>query len=65
MVIQLVFSKRLGELLEFKRVIKDFFNSSSLLKQANHMVIALVPETDHSSSVGDYRPIVCCNVFYK
>ncbi|XP_022871672.1 uncharacterized protein LOC111390794 [Olea europaea var. sylvestris] len=31
----------------------------------NHAVIVLVPKANHSASVGDYRPISCCNVFYK
>lgn len=43
----------------------EFFDNSSLLKQINHSVIALIPKTSHASSVGDYRPISCCNVIYK
>ncbi|XP_022891948.1 uncharacterized protein LOC111406808 [Olea europaea var. sylvestris] len=44
---------------EFKKAIKDFFKSSSLLKQTNHTVIAMVPKTNYSFSVGGYRPIAC------
>ncbi|XP_022858439.1 uncharacterized protein LOC111379310 [Olea europaea var. sylvestris] len=50
---------------EFIEAIEEFFTSRSLLKQTNHMVIVLVPKTNHSSSVGEYRHIACCNVFYK
>ncbi|KAL2232350.1 UNVERIFIED_CONTAM: Retrovirus-related Pol polyprotein from type-2 retrotransposable element R2DM [Sesamum indicum] len=36
-----------------------------MLRQLNHTIIALVPKSDHSTSVADYRPISCCNVIYK
>ncbi|KAK6150853.1 hypothetical protein DH2020_015785 [Rehmannia glutinosa] len=45
--------------------IEEFFVNGSLLKQINHTIIALVPKGHHAQSVGDYRPISCCNVFYK
>ncbi|KAL0329452.1 UNVERIFIED_CONTAM: Retrovirus-related Pol polyprotein from type-2 retrotransposable element R2DM [Sesamum radiatum] len=32
---------------------------------AQHTIIALVPKSEHSPSVADYRPISCCNVIYK
>lgn len=44
---------------------KVFFHSGCLLKQLNHTVISLIPKSSHSSSVGDYRPIACCNVVFK
>lgn len=50
---------------EFMEAIEEFFASSSLLKQTNHTVIALAPKANHSTSVGDYRPIAWCNVFQK
>ncbi|KAL2237429.1 UNVERIFIED_CONTAM: hypothetical protein Sindi_0934600, partial [Sesamum indicum] len=43
----------------------DFFRNGRMLRQLNHTVIALVPKSEHSSSVADYRPISCCNVIYK
>ncbi|XP_022862530.1 uncharacterized protein LOC111382721 [Olea europaea var. sylvestris] len=43
----------------------EFFATGSLLKQTNHTIIALVPKGNQSTSVEDYRPIACCNVFYK
>lgn len=45
--------------------VKEFFATGSLLKQLNHTIIALVPKSSHASSVGDFRPIACCNVVYK
>ncbi|KAK4390168.1 Retrovirus-related Pol polyprotein from type-2 retrotransposable element R2DM [Sesamum angolense] len=36
-----------------------------MLRQLNHTIIALVPKSEHSPSVADYRPISCCNVIYK
>ncbi|XP_022846184.1 uncharacterized protein LOC111368907 [Olea europaea var. sylvestris] len=45
--------------------IKEFFLSRSLLKQINHTIIALVPKSNHTPNVGDYRPLSCCNVIYK
>ncbi|KAL0395453.1 UNVERIFIED_CONTAM: hypothetical protein Slati_4511500 [Sesamum latifolium] len=45
--------------------VMDFFRSGRLLRQLNHCIIALVPKSDHSPMVADYRPISCCNVIYK
>ncbi|KAL2245872.1 UNVERIFIED_CONTAM: hypothetical protein Sindi_2855400 [Sesamum indicum] len=42
-----------------------FFRSGRMLRQLNHTIIALVPKSEHSTSVVDYRPISCCNVIYK
>ncbi|KAK6146980.1 hypothetical protein DH2020_017892 [Rehmannia glutinosa] len=45
--------------------VTEFFDSSKLLRQINHTVIALIPKTDHAPTVADFRPIACCNVVYK
>ncbi|KAL0303450.1 UNVERIFIED_CONTAM: hypothetical protein Sradi_6213100 [Sesamum radiatum] len=42
--------------------VKDFFR---MLRQLSHTIIALVPKSEHSPSVADYRPISCCNVIYN
>ncbi|XP_011079190.1 uncharacterized protein LOC105162767 [Sesamum indicum] len=47
------------------RAVLDFFRSGRMLRQLNHTIIVLVPKSDHSTSVADYRPISCCNVIYK
>ncbi|XP_011083922.1 uncharacterized protein LOC105166312 [Sesamum indicum] len=39
--------------------------SGRMLRQLNHTIIALVPKSDHSTFVVDYRSISCCNVIYK
>ncbi|KAL0289464.1 UNVERIFIED_CONTAM: hypothetical protein Sradi_7074100 [Sesamum radiatum] len=39
------------------RAIMDFFRSGWMLRQLNHTIIALVPKSEHSPSVADYRPI--------
>lgn len=36
-----------------------------MLKQWNHAFLTLIPKSPHSTLVSDYRPISCCNVFYK
>ncbi|KAK6145965.1 hypothetical protein DH2020_019834 [Rehmannia glutinosa] len=46
-------------------VVSEFFDSSKLLRQINHTAIALIPKTDHSPTVADFKPIACCNVVYK
>ncbi|XP_019232773.1 PREDICTED: uncharacterized protein LOC109213430 [Nicotiana attenuata] len=36
-----------------------------MLKAWNNAVITLILKSAHASSVGDYRPIACCNRIYK
>ncbi|KAL8463730.1 hypothetical protein ACS0TY_034404 [Phlomoides rotata] len=43
----------------------EFFNNGKILKQFNSTIISLIPKTDHSPTVSDFRPIACCNVIYK
>nr|GMC82735.1 uncharacterized protein LOC109184888 [Ipomoea batatas] len=45
--------------------VREFFQSRQLLKQINYTVIALIPKTQQTNVVGDFRPISCCNVIYK
>ena len=49
----------------FCQAVFEFFRSGKLLKQINHAVIVLIPKSAHADSVGDFRPIACCNVTYK
>ncbi|XP_074300566.1 uncharacterized protein LOC141631843 [Silene latifolia] len=46
-------------------VVKDFFLNGRLLKQVNHTLVSLVPKVDLPQTVGQFRPISCCNVIYK
>ncbi|CAH9071538.1 unnamed protein product [Cuscuta epithymum] len=43
----------------------EFFASGNMLRQVNHTIIALIPKTNHSPTVSDFRPISCTNVTYK
>lgn len=49
----------------FIAAVQEFFREGRLLKQWNNALISLVPKADHAPGVSDYRPISCCNVFYK
>lgn len=50
---------------EFTTVVSSFFETGILLKEWNATAISLIPKVSVPSSVGDYRPISCCNVKYK
>lgn len=45
--------------------ILHFFKTRHLPRIINSAAIALVAKNHSASSVGDYRPISCCNVLYK
>ena len=45
--------------------IQYFCNSSRILKQFNHASITLIPKGPNPSKLREFRPISCCNVFYK
>ncbi|GJX24441.1 sodium/hydrogen exchanger 6 [Tanacetum coccineum] len=47
------------------KAIRKFFTSGKLLKEINHIVIALFPKVKTPSQINDYQPISCCNVLYK
>lgn len=51
--------------VDFLRAAHEFFKNGKLLKQFNHAAIALIPKTKHDPQAKDFRPISCCNVFYK
>ena len=44
---------------------KNFFSSGKLLKEFNTTIITLVPKVSNTSTMGDFRPISCCNTMYK
>ncbi|XP_035835814.1 uncharacterized protein LOC110887655 [Helianthus annuus] len=43
----------------------DFCRSGKFLRELNNTLIVLIPKKPTPSTVTDYRPIACCNVFYK
>lgn len=45
--------------------VKEFFRNGTLLKDLNTTFIALIPKNPKACSLGDYRPISCCNLVYK
>jgi hypothetical protein len=45
--------------------IMEFFSSGRLLKEVNSTIITLVPKKKNATSMGDFRPISCCNLVYK
>jgi hypothetical protein len=45
--------------------IQDFFVSGKLLKEVNATILTLVPKKTNAETMGDFRPIACCNVIYK
>lgn len=45
--------------------VSEFFRNGRLLKDLNTKAIALIPKKSEACSLGDYRPISCCNIIYK
>lgn len=45
--------------------VKEFFNTSKMLRIINKTTLTLIPKNNHAAEVGDYRPIACCNTVYK
>lgn len=45
--------------------IKDFFQSGSLLKDTNTIILALVPKVPNASAMNNFWPIACDNTVYK
>ncbi|KAL2228627.1 UNVERIFIED_CONTAM: hypothetical protein Sindi_1842400 [Sesamum indicum] len=50
---------------EVTTAVLDFFSTGKLLKQVNSTLLALIPKVHTPITVGDFRPISCCNVLYK
>ncbi|KAL2235482.1 UNVERIFIED_CONTAM: hypothetical protein Sindi_1280400 [Sesamum indicum] len=50
---------------EVSSAVLDFFSTGRLLKQINTTLLALIPKVHSPMTVGEFRPISCCNVLYK
>ena len=60
------YKKNWGTLgMDIIEAVAEFFESGHLLKSFNTTAIALIPKTVNNPQVSDYRPLACCNVFYK
>lgn len=46
-------------------VVQDFFRHGRLLREINATLVTLVPKVECPKTVGDYRPIACCNIIYR
>ncbi|GKE07474.1 protein LAZ1 [Tanacetum coccineum] len=44
--------------------IRDFFTNGQILKEVNHMFLALIPKVPTPFRVNDFLSISCCNVIY-
>lgn len=45
--------------------VAEFFETGQLLKQWNTTILSMIPKSARAQTVGEYRPIACCNVIYK
>ncbi|KAL2252005.1 UNVERIFIED_CONTAM: hypothetical protein Sindi_2322800 [Sesamum indicum] len=50
---------------EVTKAVLEFFSTGKLLKQVNSTLLARIPKVHTPMTVGDFRPISCCNVLYK
>lgn len=50
---------------EVCEAVLEFFTWGRLLKEVNATILTLVPKKKNPASMGDYRPISCCNLVYK
>lgn len=45
--------------------VRDFFIHQKLVKELNHTFLTLVPKSNITSFLSDFKPISCCNLLYK
>ena len=45
--------------------IQNFFNTGRMESQIARSNIILIPKSDEPTRVGDFRPILVCNIIYK
>ncbi|GJW82860.1 protein LAZ1, partial [Tanacetum coccineum] len=51
--------------IEVCAVVRDFFINGQILKEINHIFLALIPKIPTPIKITDYWLISCCNVIYK
>ncbi|CAN1345714.1 Transposon TX1 uncharacterized 149 kDa protein [Linum perenne] len=50
---------------DFTSAVLSFFNGSNMIPELNVTSLTLIPKVKDPSQVRDFRPISCCNLFYK
>lgn len=50
---------------EFTASVSSFFETAFLPAATNATILSLVPKRTGATTVGNYRPIACCNIIYK
>ena len=50
---------------DFRAAVRYFFDTNNMPRCVSATRIALVPKVENPKSMGDFRPISCCNVLYK
>lgn len=47
------------------RVVKDIFILRKIFKSSSCMIVSLIPKYATPTPIKDFKPITCCNTFYK
>lgn len=50
---------------DVSNAVLEIFLTGKLLKRVNANILTLVPHKKNPATMGDYRPISCCNIIYK
>lgn len=50
---------------DFTAAVKHFFRDGVLFPPINCTTLTLIPKKSNANTMGDYRPIACCNVIHK
>jgi len=50
---------------DVSNAVLEIFQIGRLLQRVNATILTLVPKKKNPATMGDYRPISCCNIIYK